>query len=210
VLPFLLAACTTGPERGPAVAVSAARETDGIRVQFRRLATGAGEHRARLAADGGRLAEVVHSPDLRTVSVLWHQPRGTLRCSFPYGGVGRFGAGDPTDPGQVDYVFHESAHARVTARVPRGSPMRSRLALDVHVGADLLPARLETPRGGAFEITVGEARVPLELPRDRHGVLESGDHEVFLHTAGGETLSFLVGIDRDGTPAATTGFVRNW
>ena len=211
VLLFFLAGCATGPENGPPVAVTAARDADGIRVQFRRLGgQGSAEHVARLDADGGVLDQVLHSPDRRTVSVLWRAPVGALQCSFPYGGVGRFRAGTYVDSHAVEYVFFQGEGVEVTAQVPAGCPMQPFLSLHMRLAPDRVPGSLRMPGGRTVVLEREETDCQLALPRDRDGVLAGGDLELSLQTADGDRHRFLVGIDPDGTPSAVSGFVRNW
>lgn len=208
---MLLAGCATGRDGGPPVAVSAARTAEGLRVRFRRLGgRGTAEHAARLDADGGRLEEILHSPDRLTVSVLWREPAGTLRCAFPYGGIGRFRADTPIEVRAVEYVFCESDGIAVTAQLPAGCLMQSSLPLDVKLAPGHLPGRLHLPGGRTVALEHEETSCRAPLPCDTDGGLEGGDLEFVLHTAAGTPHRFLVGIDPDGTPSAITGFVRNW
>ena len=211
VLLVFLAGCVTGPEKGPPVAITAARDADGIRVRFRRLGgQGSAEHAARLDAEGGSLEQIVHSPDRLTVSVLWRAPAGALRCSFPYGGVGRFRAETPVASRAVDYVFFQGEGVEVTAQVPAGCLMQPFLTLHVRLAPARVPGSLRMPGGRTLALEREETDCRLALPRDRDGVLAGGDLEVLLHTADGDRHRFLVGIDPDGTPSAVSGFVRNW
>jgi hypothetical protein len=211
MLLVLLAGCVTGPGRGPPVRVTAARDADGIRVQFRRLGgQGSVENTARLDADGGRIDEVVHSPDRLTVSVLWRAPVGTLQCSFPYGGVGRFRAETSVDSRAVEYVFLSAEGVEVVSQVPAGCTMQPFLLLHIQVAPDHLPGSLHVPGGPTVALEREETSFRLALPRDGTGGLVEGDLELVLRTANGDQRLFLVGIDADGTPSAITGFVRNW
>ncbi|MHC4133852.1 MAG: hypothetical protein ACYTDU_02510 [Planctomycetota bacterium] len=211
VLLSLLAGCATGRERGPPVAVSAARAAGGLRIRFRRLGgQGSAEHVARLDADGGQLDQVLHSPDRLTVSVLWREPAGTLRCAFPYGGVGRFRAGTHVDGRAVEYVFLKSEGIEVTAQVPAGCLVQPFLPLHARLAPDHLPGSMHLPGGRTVVLEREETSCRLALPRDRDGVLAGGDLELVLRTANGDQHLFLVGVDPDGTPSAVTGFVRNW
>jgi hypothetical protein len=47
----------------------------------------------------------------------------------------------------------------------------------------------------------------MELPRNEKHVLATGDWNVALRTPKG-SWSFLIGVDPDGTPTASSGFVR--
>lgn len=198
-LAILLGACASGPP----VRVQAALEGDAVRVAFRRTEPGSAGHLARLEADGGRLEEVVHSPDRLTVSVLWREAEGALRCSFAYGGEASYPAGGPASDEEVLYVFLDEAGARVTARLPGANPVRPALPLDVQLPPALLPALLD---GRALREP--RTRVLLPLPVDADGALVEGDSVVVLETAGGGRRELLLGIDPDGTPTATTGYVR--
>jgi len=211
VLLVFLAGCATGPEKGPPVAVTAARGADGIRVQFRRLGgQGAAEHAARLEADGGSLEQILHSPDRLTVSVLWRAPVGALQCSFPYGGVGRFRAGTNVETRAVEYVFYSGEGVEVTAQVPAGCMMQPLLCLHIQLAPDRVPGSLRMPGGRTIVLEREETDCRLALPRDGDGVLTGGDVEFVLNTATEDGHRFLIGIDPDGTPSAVSGFVRNW
>jgi hypothetical protein len=199
LLAILLGACVAGPP----VRVQAAREDGDLRVAFRRTEAGSAGHLARLEADGGRLEEVVHSPDRLTVSVLWREPQGELRCSFAYGGSASRAAGGEAPDETVEYVFLDAEGATVTARLPLGNPVRPALPLEVTLDPALLPAlldrtRLERPR----------TLVSFPLPVDADGALVRGDSVVVIRTTGGGRREFLVGVDPDGTPTATTGYIR--
>jgi hypothetical protein len=212
VIPFLLlVGCVTGPEKGPPVSVTAARDADGIRVQFRRLGgrLSAG-HAARLVAEGGSLEQILHSPDRLTASVLWRAPAGTLQCSFPYGGVGRFRAGTSLDGRMVEYVFLSAEGVEVTAQLPAGCTMQPFLSLHIQLSPDRVPGSLRMPDGRDLTLEHEGTDCRLALPRDGDGVLAGGDLELVLRTAAGDGHRFLVGVDPDGTPSAITGFVRNW
>ncbi|MGH7162131.1 MAG: hypothetical protein ACREID_01500, partial [Planctomycetota bacterium] len=77
---ILLTACAGLGEGGPRVEASAAREEGGLRVWFRRSEAGTSGHLPALAAEGGRLEELIYSPDRLSVSALWREPRGEVRC----------------------------------------------------------------------------------------------------------------------------------
>jgi len=202
---LLLGACVS-PAQAPTVRVTAAREPEGIRVRFRRLRAGAADVLARLEADGGSIDEVLHSPDHRTVSCLWRDPRGEIRCAFPFGGVGEFRAGDAPDPGRLDYVLLAGDDVLVTMQLPRGCPMRPRLTLRVE---GVRTARLRLP-GGRVVPVAGGGEATWTLPTDDRGVLVGADHELRLETADGAARTILIGIDPDGTPAALSGYLKNW
>jgi len=103
-------------------------------------------------------------------------------------------------------VFLDVDDASVTAVLPRGCLLVPALVLDVRLAEDRVPARLRLP-DGAF-VDLGErGLVVLPLPCDSRGVLRAGDLELTLTTARGD-LAFLVTVDADGTPAATSGYLR--
>jgi hypothetical protein len=205
----LLGACVGTPEPEREVLVRAAAEGDALRVWFRYPYPNDTERRARLRADGGRLAQVTHSPDLRTVSALWLERSGELVCRFPRGAEARLGAGETGDTAVVEYVFLAQADARVSAEVARACTMTPRLILRIFVAPDDLPARLVLPDGGEVALTDPVSIHVLELERSPAGVLREGDVMLRLRTAAG-THPFLVGVDPDGTPTATSGYVQKW
>jgi hypothetical protein len=169
--------------------ISAAPADGGVRVRFRRLGGADPDRPPELTADGGALDEVTVSPDLKAVSALWREPRGSLTCRFPYDGVSVFEAGGPVDPATVEYVLLEAEGVRVTAALPRGCLL-----------LPALPLRLQIGDAAPMATTVG-------LPRDRRGVLREGDHPLALET-GGRRIELLLSIDADGTPAAVDGYVE--
>jgi hypothetical protein len=183
--------------------VQAAREDGALRIAFRRMEAGSAGHPARLEADGGRLEEVVHSPDRLTVSTLWREPLGELRCSFAYGGSASHPAGAEAPDETVEYVFLDEEGVQVTARLPLANPVRPVLPLEVTLAPALLPALLDRTR-----LDAPLSRVAFPLPLDPDGALLAGDSVVVIRTAGGGRREFLVGVDPDGTPTATTGYIR--
>jgi len=187
-----------------------AAEPQGALVRFRRTRPGVVDNLARVEAEGGAIAEVLHSADLLNVAVRWLDPRGALRCTFAYGGVGVLDAGAPRDAGTVAYVFLENGWATVEASLPRACTMAGALDLRVHVAKAQLPARLESAGLPPHPLELPETTVRVDLPRAADGVLQSGDIDFALVPARGEPVSFVVGVDEDGTPSAVTGFVRNW
>lgn len=206
---LLLAGCALLPD-GPRVEVFAADAEDGVRVRFRRTRPGVMENLARVEATGGEVAEVIHSPDLLEVAVLWLRPEGELRCAFAYGGQAAFAADGPRDAGRVEYVFLRCPWAEVTASVPRACPTVGALALAVRVDPSRLPARLDVPGRPPLLLESPDCVARVELPRTAPGVLAAGDLELTLHSSRAEAAAFLVGVDPDGAPVAVTGFVRNW
>ncbi|MFQ5843756.1 MAG: hypothetical protein ACE5JG_02085 [Planctomycetota bacterium] len=207
---LLLAACATPPERGPPVDAAAVREGGALRVHFRRTRRGTGGHLAVLEADGGTLSEVVHSPDRLSVSVLWREPEGRLRCTYAYGGVGVQDAGDVSETRIARYVFLDAPGARVTMHLPVRCPMRPALDLRFRLDPSRLPAVLEVPGRAAHVLRRADDRFRLELPRDEAGALQAGDLLLVLRGADGEELSFLVGVDPDGVATAASGYLRRW
>jgi len=190
--------------RRPAPEVSAAPAAGGVRVRFRRI-TGADPDRPpQLSAEGGTIAEVTCSPDLRAISALWLNPQGRLSCRFPYDGVAVFDALAPADPATVEYVFFEDGGIRVTAALPRACLLLPALPLRVDIPGDLEPVRFVLPDGRSLSCDGGEVLLPLTV--DERGVLRRGDLPVTIETAQGR-IEMLVGIDPDGTPAAITGYV---
>ena len=203
-----LASCAGGPERGPSVRVSAADAAGGgERVWFRRSKVGVSGHRARLEADGGRVEAVVHSPDLATVSVLWREPRGTLRCVFPYGGVGVRRSGAPVERGTYDYVFLEKEGMVVTGSVPRGCPMVDEVALRFRAEPDSYPLRVRAAGGELHEIGSKEEAFAFRLPRNEEGALTEGDYEIVIETARRRKFVALLAIEPDGALAAVSGYL---
>jgi hypothetical protein len=205
----LAGACAGGPERGPAVLATAAPDPGGLRVRFQRTRPGTAGYLAGPEADGGSITEVVHSPDHLSLSFLWRDRSGEVRCRFPYGGVGRFAAGGDVDPGRIEYVFLEDEGVRVTAEVPRGCPILPFVDLRIHVDPGGLPAGIRFPDGRSEVLHGEDNRVRWRLPATPEGVLAGGDHELVLLAAGRDRL-LLLSIDADGALAAPCGFVQNW
>jgi hypothetical protein len=205
---LVLTACTATTE----VRVSAApAQGGGAWVRFRReRPAGRDPKEARVEASGGRIEEFFHSPDRRTVAVLWREPEGDLRCSFPYGGEGLFRAGQDLAEGEVEYVFLEKAGVVVTARVPRGCAMRKALELQIRLDDSKLPARLRIAQREPVLLVASESRHRFDLPTDPRGALLRGDHAIVIEDAAGSAWPFLISIDSDGTPAAVSGYIRNW
>lgn len=185
--------------------VSAAPAPGGVRVRFRRPGGPDPDRLPELRAEGGALDEIVVSPDLRTISARWREPSGRLSCRFPYDGAATFEAGGPVDGTTVEYVFLEADGVRVTGALPRGCLLLPTLPLRLQIPKELEPARVVLPDGRS--LPVGEDHEALlPLTRDERGVLRRGDLPMTLETARGP-LEFLVSIDDDGTPAATSGYV---
>ncbi len=207
---FLPAACALSPEHGPRVEVSAAPCEGGLLVRFRRTEPGVIENLARFEASAGSLEETLHSADRLTAAVRWRGPKGTLRCSFAYGGVGIWDAGAAADSASLEYVFLERPWARVTSKVPRGCAIVAGLALILEVEEAHLPARLELPDGTSLDVTARPQSLRLDLLQSPPGVLAAGEWRLLLRGAGGAEALFVVGVDPDGAPAAVTGYLRNW
>ena len=206
---LLLAACASTPGAGPPVAAVAVREAHGLRVHFRRTGSGSGEHLARLEPDGGVLEQIVHSPDRGSVSALWLGAEGLLRCSFPHGGTGVLRADEAAASREVEYVFLSVRGVEISARLPAASPMRPVLTLHVRVDAKRLPAVLELPDHSEIAVTEQKSTALFPLPSEG-GALRVGDFLLHLRDRDGKAFPFLIGIDCDGVPTATSGFLRNW
>jgi len=200
---LLLGACASVEVRA-----GACREGDAIRACFRRMEPGTAGYTAALAADAGQLTEITHSPDRLSVSVSWKGARGKLRCAFPYGGAAELDAGEARASTEVEYVFLEQEGVRVSALLPSACPMRARIAMTVEVAPALSPASIAVEGMPATRIPGPRAPWMLTLAED--GMLAEGEIRCTILCADGVTRRFLVGIDADGTPSATTGFVRNW
>jgi hypothetical protein len=190
--------------------VSAAETPAGLWVRFRVPTGGTSELLPRVEATGGSVAEVVISPDRRTVAALWRDPAGVLRCRYPSGAVGQWWAGDRPARGAVDYVFFEDGTVSVTGSLPRGCTMLPAIELRIAIAAPHLPGTVQLPGGVIVPLRRSPAIVRLVLPRTSRGRLEQGDLHVAVETAGGERRDLLVAVDPDGTPAATSGYAANW
>lgn len=200
---LLLGACASVDVR-----VAACRDGDGVRACFRRAREGTAGHLATLAADAGELTEVTHSPDRLSVSVHWKGARGKLRCTFPYGGTGEFIAGTEIESPLAHYVFLDEGGVRVWAHLPSVCPMRASVATTIELPVALLPASIAVEDGPAAELS--GPRTPWTLTLAEGGLLVERDLLCTIRCADGTVHRFLVGIDADGTPSATSGVVRNW
>jgi len=208
ILLLVAAACagTSEPER-PDVAVTAADDVDGVRILFELQEGDVTAHDVKVEAESGEVRDVCRSHDLRRVSVLWTNVEGEITCRFPYGQTGTWSSsGGAKLDDEFLYVFHESERGRVSARVPRGAPVRPALLLHVEIPAKELPATLQWAGREARRLVRPSSFLAVPLPASG-GVLATGDWSVALKTKSGET-SFLIGVDPDGTPTATSGFVR--
>lgn len=201
---LLLAACAASRGQGPLVVAHATRESGGIRVHFRRMESGTAGHFPDLDAEGGRLVEIAVSPDRLCVGALWLEPRGRLRCTFPYGGAAEIPAQEAEACGETEYVLFEEGDVSVRVRLPTLCALRP-----------AVPLIVEAPAGSTLRFAERRAesvaeRMALPLPRDGEGALQEGEWEAVLLTPGGRECRFLLGVDADGTLSATTGFVRKW
>jgi hypothetical protein len=200
LLAIVVAACSSAPVR-----VSAARVEGGVYVCFERTDAPRRGHLVDVAASGGTVDTIVNAPDRTRVAVLWREPAGVLEAVFPHGGVGRYVAGDPAEPGELEYVFLEADGATVTARVPRACPLVDAIDLVVTLHEDRLPA---TFNGRSIE--AAESRTRFVLPVDDRGGLVAGDIFLELRTVDGTVFPVVIGVDRDGIVSAVAGYARNW
>jgi hypothetical protein len=203
VVSFLATGCAAVPVP---VEASAAQEADGIRVQFRRLQGHSSANLASLTADGGRLEQVVHSPDGLTASALWKDPSGTVSVRFPFGGEARVSA-DALSESRSRYIFYEGEGATVSATVPQACPVRPAMDLTIELADETLRAQLVFPDGRSREISKRKMVISFDFPT-RKGRLMAGDLMLELRLFDGNRNRFLVGIDSDGTPAAVSGYVQ--
>jgi len=190
--------------------MSGATAEGGVLVQFRRLRGGSGEWNARIRGEQGRVSEVVHSFDRLSVSARWEAPAGALTCVFAYGGKAAWNADAAADPRRVRYVFLDSDRWRVSADIPAGCPMRPYLDLIVELPAAALPARLAFPDEKTVTLVAPRTTVRWTLPLFEKGVLASGEFVLVLEGKNGRRQPIVVGLDRDGTPAASLGYLENW
>ena len=204
---FLIGCSSFSKEDPPPVEVMACEEADGIRVHFFLRDGEVSAADVKFKADAGDLIEITRSQDLRRVSALWRDGDGLLTCTFPYGQVGEFNYTDEVLEHKFLYVFHQGTNAIVTALVPRGSPVRPRLLLTIDVKKDALPATMQWEGREVRDLTRERSLILVELPRSEKGVLKTGDWKVTLKTAKDKD-TFLIGLDPDGTPTASSGFVK--
>jgi len=202
--------CVTTGRVSPFVVASAAREAGGLRVCFRFTRDREPERPPQLEASGGTLRAIAIAPDLRAVSALWVAPRGRLRCLFPPASAGERDASAEAREGTVEYVFLEEPGLRVTAQLAKACLLRPAIELQVDLDPALAPARLELPGGTVRPIGGGTSRVRVALSMDRRKVLRAKDARFTVVDASGGRHPFLLGVDDDGTPTATVGYVRNW
>lgn len=205
---LLLPCCSSTPEDDrPEVAVTAVEETEGVRVLFDLRKGDVTAHEVKIEVENGEIRDLCRSSDLRRVSVLWIDDEGKITATFPYGQTGVWESGGTMLSDEFLYVFHESENGRVTTRIPRGAPVRPRLLLHVEVPKKSLPARLQWPGRVARDLVKESSLIGVALPISERGVLEAGAWKLTLTTKTG-TSEFVLGVDKDGTPTATTGYVR--
>ncbi|MHC4938310.1 MAG: hypothetical protein ACYTHK_05015 [Planctomycetota bacterium] len=209
ILLLLGAACSTVDHevKVPDVAVTASEEAEGIRVQFQLNKGSVTAHDFQLEIETGRLVDVCRSSDLRHVSVLWMDDDGKITCRFPYGQTGEWESGGELLKDHFDYVFYEKNGIRVHARIPRGAPMRPRLLLNVEVPETDLPATFQWKGREPRRLTKSSSFIVVQLPINERKVLATGDWDVTLTTKSGK-FDFLIGVDKDGTPTASSGYVQ--
>ena len=105
------------------------------------------------------------------------------------------------------YTFFNGRGASVTSRIGRGAPMVPRLLLHITVPKKHLPAELQWEGREPHHLVKESSFILVALPQNDKHVLSTGDWNVVLRTAKGAS-NFLIGVDPDGTPVASTGFVR--
>ena len=130
-----------------------------------------------------------------------------MRCTFPYGQKGEWQSGGATLVDAFTYVFHESDVGRVSSQISRGAPMTPRIFLRVELSKKSLPAELQWVGREPRRLVRESSLIMIKLPDNGKGVLKSGDWKVTLKNKSGN-VEFLVGVDKDGTPTAATGYVR--
>ncbi len=205
----VLTVALTGACATPQVPVlaSAAREADGIRVQFRRLTRHAGGKLASLSVDAGRLEEIVHSADGLTASALWKDASGAVRVRFPFGGDAELRATDAGKKPWTRYVFYEGGGAVVSAVVPQACPVRPAIDLTIELPDEVRRALLVLPNKNREEILGPRTVISLDFPI-RTERLKSGDLRLELVLFDKKRHRFLIGVDGDGTPVAVSGHVQ--
>jgi hypothetical protein len=165
------------------------------------------DHDIRITVEGGTHRDFVRSPDLKSCSVLWENPNGKLTCRFPYGQSAEFDADGEVLTDRFIYSFLNGPGCTVTTRLGRGAPMVPRLLLNVALEREHLPATLQWDGRELHNLSKKSSVILVELPRSKKNVLEQGDWNVTLKTKKG-SWKFLIGVDPDGTPAASSGFIR--
>jgi len=206
---LLAVACASSDKiERPEVEVTAYREIHGDRVHFRLREGQVSDAPVVLKADGGILRDQIRSSNHRNVSVLWTKGEGKLNCRFPYGQENAFDAQEGSPLSDVfAYTFFTGHGASVTTRIGRGAPMVPRLLLRVSLPKSFLPAELQWEGREPHHIVRDSSLLLVNLPQNDKHVLGTGDWNVVLRTKKG-TWNFLIGVDPDGTPTASSGFVR--
>jgi len=210
VLVLALAACTKTSSRVAPADTAVVRGRDGVRVWVRLRQPNRTLHRPRVEVEQGAVEELAVAPDRRAVGFFWRAPGGLLRCRFPVYGIVTVGADEAADPRWATYVWLQEPGIEVTTRLPAQTPLAGVVPIDIRLEERQLPARLWVKDKPIVHLERGSTRVRFELPTDEDGVLLPGDTAGIIHTVSGAEYWFLVGVDEDGSIAATTGFVRNW
>jgi len=206
---LLVAACASSdvPER-PDLEVTAYQEIGGKRIQYRLREGQVSDADVTVSAEHGELRDQIRSSNLRNVSVFWKDGDGLLKCKFPFGQEAEFDWIEGVPLSDVfAYTFFARSDISVTTRIGRGAPMVPRLLVRVTIPQKELPAELQWEGREAHHLVKESSLLLLELPRDEKNVLRTGDWNVALRTKT-VTANFLIGIDPDGTPTASSGFVR--
>ncbi|MEM8886118.1 MAG: hypothetical protein AAGD14_18785, partial [Planctomycetota bacterium] len=180
---------------------------EGMRIHFRLMKGDISEKPIKLEPEFGVTRDIVRSPDLRSLSVLWVKGEGLLKATFPYGQEAEFEWDGETLVDSFLYVLYEEHGVRVTTRVMRGAPMVPRILARVTADEDAMPVTLQWEGRETRTVTRSGSIILFELPGGRQGKLESGDWNVKVSSAKGASR-FSVGVDPDGTLTASTGYVR--
>ncbi len=210
LLVLLVAACASDDYKieMPDVTVKAAEESAGTRVTFHLRKGEISDKPIKLEAEFGDMRDFVRSNDLRTCSVLWMDGGDLLHCTYPYGQQAEFSA----EEGELLkdhflYTFLMAQGVSVSSRIARGAPILPRLIIRIELDEKNRPATLQWEGRDARHLTKKISRLALELPRDRKtNVLQTGDWRLTLTTPT-QKLSFLIGVDPDGTPTASSGSI---
>ncbi|MHC4451056.1 MAG: hypothetical protein ACYS0E_13125 [Planctomycetota bacterium] len=208
ILLLLGAGCSSaGKIEVPDVAVTAAEESEGTRIQFQLNKGNVTAHDFHLKVETGKLKDICRSNDLRRVSVLWTREEGKITCAFPYGQTGEWETGGDLLKDHFTYVFLEAQRTSVKARLSRGAPMRPRLLLSVEIPKKELPAVLVWEGREPRHLVRETSLIIVAFPISDRRVLETGDWKVTLQTKSVKH-EFLIGLDKDGTPTAANGYVQ--